>query len=311
MPQAREEPPARDDPARRAERAAAATSGAVGTHSLRLALQGGEASRSAATSDTGGREGRSAAVPPPGAENAPPAATDASPTGGGPTTAGTPVAAAASPRARQLLQSFLSSPRSRGTDKGTVGSFTGLTGSEFEREANRPGATSESIRTTKDGVPWTYRFVVVATGTRVETFIRESQDDTQVVNYYQRSVDGTVSVPAWFTIRVENAIFAAGTAEFDFGSSAWGQFYATLDADFEDIASIPYVPEPPALPGTTLASQVQVVVTLREPRSPLATLRVARIRQDLVARGAKAMNVTAVYGSTLADTDVTLDITTP
>jgi hypothetical protein len=78
-----------------------------------------------------------------------------------------------SPRASMLLDMFT---------KNRSG-FRRFSGSEFQRESNDKDASVETIQTKIGGTNWTYQFVTNnKTGA---IYVRQSQDETQIVNFYE------------------------------------------------------------------------------------------------------------------------------
>lgn len=61
--------------------------------------------------------------------------------------------------------------------------FRRFSGSEFQREANDKDASVEIIQSKKGEINWTYQFVTTRNTDFV--YVRESQDGTEIVNYYQ------------------------------------------------------------------------------------------------------------------------------
>jgi hypothetical protein len=83
-----------------------------------------------------------------------------------------------SPRALMLLDMFT---------KNRSG-FRRFSGSEFQREAHDKDASVETIPVKQGGIKWTYKFVTNnKTGA---IYVRQSQDETQIVNFYEPVASG-------------------------------------------------------------------------------------------------------------------------
>jgi hypothetical protein len=213
-----------------------------------------------------------------------------------PASATPPTVTPPTPRALWLYQIFTAAPHTSGESQDKW-AFTGFNGAGYDSERKRPGAEVVTLDVMKGAILWRYEFAVVNTGPRTEMFVREQQDGTQIVNFYQRGLTGIGDSFAARSFSAQNGAFVEGSGEFAFTSPEFAKFYADLDATFAAIDEIPFVPQPPEPPGLRLASHTRFTIQFAGEKNAVNEARARTIRTDLVARGAKAMNVSVVFGA--------------
>ena len=185
-----------------------------------------------------------------------------------------------SPRALQLLKELNDAKK----DNRNICNFSG---SEFIREAGDTDAVTESIRVKNEveedsqvGAMWTYEFVEnKRTG---HIFVRESQDGTEIVNYYVIWPNLTEPTTAdLFNQITSTDIFKQASKDFDFGSAKFLKFYSELDE------KLPLLPD---------ISHTGLVITFGGKKNSLNEQRAETLKDDLIKRGVKGMNISVEFG---------------
>ena len=161
--------------------------------------------------------------------------------------------------------------------------FKPIVCANFDREYNRFGSWSESVPSTKNGTQWTTTIVQYDEGETSYIYVRDSQNNTQIVNCYERIITSSVDPVAGIVILTSDVIFHTGGFNFNFGDLKCMEFYKALDN---------------LLKGEDVLHK-RLEIQMGGLRTPLNIQRANTIKQDLVKRGAESIFVTITFSEKL------------